>query len=75
MEGQSVEVDRQGDLGECAPTELVLPQMKARRWVAAALVVLGAVMLFAAPETLGGLLAMAAGVMIEVVGIALEKRR
>ncbi len=49
--------------------------MKARRWVAAALVVLGAVMLFAAPETLGGLLAMAAGVMIEVVGIALEKRR
>jgi len=39
------------------------------------LVVLGGVMLFAAPETTGGLLVMAAGVMIEVVGMALEKRR
>ena len=51
------------------------PPMKPRRLLAAILIVLGAVMLFAAPETLGGLLAIAAGVMIELVGIALEKRR
>jgi drug/metabolite transporter (DMT)-like permease len=49
--------------------------IKPRRVVAALLIALGAVMLFAAPETLGGVLAIAAGVMIEIVGIALEKRR
>lgn len=49
--------------------------MKPRRVVAALLIALGAVMLFAAPETLGGVLAIAAGVIIEIVGIALEKRR
>jgi drug/metabolite transporter (DMT)-like permease len=49
--------------------------MKPRRVVAALLIVLGAVMLFAAPETLGGVLAIAAGVIVEIVGIALEKRR
>lgn len=49
--------------------------MKPRRLVAALLIALGAVMLFAAPETRGGLLAIAAGVIIEIVGIALEKRR
>jgi hypothetical protein len=49
--------------------------MKLRRVVAALLVVLGAVMLFAAPETVGGLIAITAGVAIEIVGIALEKRR
>ena len=47
----------------------------ARRVFAAVLIVIGAVTLFAAPETLGGLLAIAAGVTIELVGIALEKRR
>jgi drug/metabolite transporter (DMT)-like permease len=51
------------------------PSMKPRRVVAALLIVLGAVMLFAAPETRGGLFAIAAGVIIEIVGIALEKRR
>jgi drug/metabolite transporter (DMT)-like permease len=51
------------------------PPMKPRRVVAALLIVLGAVMLFAAPETRGGLFAIAAGVIIEIVGIALEKRR
>ncbi len=51
------------------------PPMKPRRAVAALLIVLGAVMLFAAPETRGGLFAIAAGVIIEIVGIALEKRR
>jgi len=49
--------------------------MKPRRVVAAVLIALGAVMLFAAPETLGGVLAIGAGVMIELIGIALEKRR
>ncbi|MGQ0577945.1 MAG: hypothetical protein ACT4PQ_03430 [Betaproteobacteria bacterium] len=49
--------------------------MKPRRVVAALLIVLGAVMLFAAPETLGGVLAIAAGVIVEIVGITLEKRR
>ena len=49
--------------------------MKPRRVLAALLIVLGAVMLFAAPETRGGLFAIAAGVIIEIVGIALEKRR
>lgn len=49
--------------------------MKFRRLVAALLIALGAVMLFAAPETRGGLLAIAAGVIIEIVGIALDKRR
>jgi drug/metabolite transporter (DMT)-like permease len=49
--------------------------MKPRRLVAVLLIALGAVMLFAAPETLGGVLAIAAGVIIEIVGIALEKRR
>lgn len=49
--------------------------VKLRRVFAVILIALGAVMLFAAPETLGGLLAIAAGVTIELVGIALEKRR
>jgi len=43
--------------------------------VAALLIALGAVMFFAAPETLGGVFAIAAGIVIEIVGIALERRR
>lgn len=50
-------------------------QMKPRRWVAALLIVAGAVLLFAAPETVGGLIAIGAGVLVELIGIALEKRR
>jgi drug/metabolite transporter (DMT)-like permease len=49
--------------------------MKPRRVLAALLIALGAVLLFAAPETLGGVLAIVAGITIEVVGIALERRR
>ncbi|MEQ1879610.1 MAG: hypothetical protein ABL878_01415 [Burkholderiales bacterium] len=49
--------------------------MKPRRMLAALLVALGAVMLFAAPETFGGLIAIAAGVVVESVGIFLEKRQ
>jgi hypothetical protein len=47
---------------------------KPRRAIAAGFIVLGGVMLFAAPNTLGGMLMIAAGIVIEVVGIALEKR-
>lgn len=49
----------------------------ARRLLAAFLVVLGGVLIFLAPETPEnwiGLLLMAAGVGIEVAGIALERR-
>lgn len=49
--------------------------MKPRRLLAAVLIVLGGVLLFAAPETWGGLYVIIAGVTIEVVGIVLEKRR
>lgn len=49
--------------------------MKPRRLIAVLLVVLGAGMLFAAPETRGGMIAIVAGVIIEIVGIALERRR
>lgn len=48
--------------------------MKPRRLVAALLIALGAVMLFAAPETIGGLVAIAAGVIVEAAGLTLEKR-
>ena len=48
---------------------------KSKRVVAVLLIALGAVMLLAAPATVGGLIAIAAGVAIEIVGITLEKRR
>ena len=48
--------------------------MKPRRIVAALLIVIGAVAMFAAPKTLGGILMIAAGVLIEILGIALERR-
>ena len=51
--------------------------MKPRRIVAGVLVVLGAVLMFAAPETesLSGAIVMGLGVLIEIGGIALERRR
>jgi hypothetical protein len=51
--------------------------MKLRRTIAGLLVVLGAVLMFAAPETetASGAIAMGLGVLIEIVGIALERRR
>jgi drug/metabolite transporter (DMT)-like permease len=51
------------------------PNVKVRRLIASVLIVLGVVILFAAPETPGGLFAIAAGVVIELAGIAMEKRR
>lgn len=51
--------------------------MKPRRIVAGVLVVLGAVLMFAAPEaeSLSGAIVMGLGVLIEIAGIALERRR
>lgn len=50
---------------------------KTRRIVAGALIVLGAALMFAAPESeaLGGAIVMALGVLLEIAGIALERRR
>ena len=51
--------------------------MKPRRIVAGVLVVLGAVLMFAAPEdeSLSGAIVMGLGVLIEIAGIAFERRR
>lgn len=43
--------------------------------MAAVLIVFGAVLMFAAPETLSGLAVIVLGVVIEIAGIALERRR
>ncbi len=48
--------------------------MKPRRILAGALVVLGGVIIFAAPETMSGAALIAVGVLVEVVGIMLERR-
>jgi drug/metabolite transporter (DMT)-like permease len=49
--------------------------MHARRIVAVILVILGAVLMFLAPEVWAGVALLAAGVLVEVVGIALERNR
>lgn len=43
--------------------------------MAVVLIVFGAVLMFAAPETLSGLVVIVLGVAIETAGIALERRR
>lgn len=48
--------------------------MKPRRVVASALVVLGGALIFAAPETMSGLALIAVGILVEIVGIMLERR-
>ncbi len=48
--------------------------MKPRRITAIALVILGGLFLFLAPETRGGLILLGLGVIIEIVGITLERR-
>ncbi|MGC2456772.1 MAG: hypothetical protein WA435_02105 [Gallionellaceae bacterium] len=45
-----------------------------RRTLAALLVILGAAMLFLAPETWAGTLLLALGVFVEVAGIAIKHR-
>jgi hypothetical protein len=46
---------------------------KTRRIVALVLLVLGGLLLFLAPQTWGGAVLMGLGVVIEVVGITLER--
>ena len=45
-----------------------------RRVIGAAAVVGGALLMWLSPEVLGGALVMAAGIALELVGIALERR-
>jgi len=52
----------------------MLKQRRPRRVVAALLIGLGGVLMFLAPEMWAGLLVLAAGVALELVGIALERR-
>ena len=52
----------------------MLRYRRSRRVLALFLVVLGGVMMFLAPEVWGGLAVLALGVVIELVGIALERR-
>jgi len=48
--------------------------MKLRRLLAAVLIVLGALLLWFAPETTIGIVLIIAGIGIEILGIALERR-
>lgn len=48
--------------------------MKRRRLVAIVLIVLGALMLWLAPETGGGVILIVAGIVIEVLGLIMEHR-
>lgn len=48
---------------------------RARRIVALSLVVLGGVLMYLAPGDIAGLALLAAGIVLELVGIALERRR
>lgn len=47
---------------------------KIRRAVAIALIVLGGVLWYLASETAGGLVVIALGLLVEIVGISLERR-
>ena len=48
--------------------------VKPRKILAGALIVLGAVLMLAAPGTASGALMIAAAILVEIVGITLEKR-
>ena len=49
--------------------------MRPRKVIAGFLIVLGVILMVLAPETLSGLILVVLGICIEVVGIALEKKR
>lgn len=51
-----------------------MPGKRSRRILAGFLVVLGGVLLFLAPEMWAGLVLLALGVVIELAGIALERK-
>lgn len=46
-----------------------------RRWIAVTLMVIGAVLLWIAPQTWHGALLLALGVLLELLGVALGGRR
>lgn len=46
-----------------------------RRIVAGLLIVLGAVMLWFAPESMGGIVLLVCGIAIEIIGITLEHKK
>lgn len=52
----------------------MLSKRRSRRVLAGILVVLGGVLLFLAPEMWAGLVLLALGVVIELAGIALERK-
>lgn len=52
----------------------MLKRTAIRRPIALALVVLGAALMFLAPETWAGLALLAVGISLEVIGIALRHR-
>jgi hypothetical protein len=49
-------------------------RVRTRRTLAAALIVIGALLMLFATETMGGLVLILAGVAVEIIGIALEHR-
>jgi hypothetical protein len=52
----------------------MLRKRRSRRVLATILVVLGGVLMFLAPEIWAGLIVLALGVVIELAGIALERK-
>lgn len=53
---------------------MVLRKKRPRRYLAGTFIVLGVVLMLFAPESTGGWVLLAAGVVLEVIGIALEHR-
>ena len=49
-------------------------RVRTRRTLAGALIVIGALLMLFATETMGGLALILAGVAVEIIGIALEHR-
>ena len=52
----------------------MLRKRRSRRVLATILIVLGSVLMFLAPEIWAGLIVLALGVVIELAGIALERK-
>ena len=50
-------------------------KVTARRALAGALIVLGAVLIWLAPETWAGAVLLALGVLVELVGVSLSRQR
>jgi len=58
----------------CEGTFNVLRDRRSRRFLALFLVMLGGVLMYLAPEVWGGLAVLALGVVVELAGIALERK-